>query len=94
MINRLFLVWSLICFPLFATQRVISLAPHTTELAYAAGLGSNMIAASAYSVHPPQAVQLEQVASWSGITVERILALKPDLILAWHGSNPQRILDQ
>lgn len=34
------------------------------------------------------------MASWQGINVERILALKPDLILAWRGGNPQRPLDQ
>lgn len=77
-----------------AVQRVISLAPHTTELAYAAGLGGSMIAASAYSDYPPEAKQLEQVASWQGINLERLLALKPDLVLAWRGGNPQRVLEQ
>ncbi|MEG2829250.1 vitamin B12 ABC transporter substrate-binding protein BtuF [Edwardsiella piscicida] len=77
-----------------AALRVISLSPHTTELAYAAGLGDSLVAASAYSDYPPQAATLEKVASWNGINLERILALKPDLILAWHGGNPRRVLDQ
>ncbi len=79
---------------LWAAQRVISLAPHTTELAYAAGMGDVLVAASAWSDYPPAAKKLEQVASWQGINLERILALKPDLILAWRGGNPQRQLDQ
>lgn len=80
--------------PVSAAQRVISLAPSTTELAYAAGMGDTLLAVSAYSDYPPAAKQLEQVASWQGINLERILALKPDLVLAWRGGNPQRVLDQ
>ncbi|WP_369788965.1 vitamin B12 ABC transporter substrate-binding protein BtuF [Rouxiella sp. WC2420] len=75
-------------------ERVISLAPNLTELAYAAGLGDKLVAVSAYSDYPPQALSLEQVANWQGINVERILALKPDLLLAWRGGNPQRPLEQ
>ncbi|MBD2805557.1 vitamin B12 ABC transporter substrate-binding protein BtuF [Xenorhabdus sp. ZM] len=77
-----------------AASRVISLAPSTTELAYASGLGDQLIAVSAYSDYPEAAKKLEQVADWQGINVERIIALKPDLILAWRGGNPQRPLDQ
>lgn len=80
--------------PAWAVHRVVSLAPHATEMAYAAGMGEVMVAASAWSDYPPAARKLEQVASWQGINVERVLALKPDLILAWRGGNPQRELDQ
>ncbi len=41
--------------PAGAAQRVISLAPNATELAYAAGMGDVLVAASAYSDYPPQA---------------------------------------
>ncbi|MDU6411807.1 MAG: vitamin B12 ABC transporter substrate-binding protein BtuF [Yersiniaceae bacterium] len=75
-------------------QRVIALAPNLTELAYAAGLGPQMVAASDYADYPPGAEKLERVASWQGINLERIVALKPDLVLAWRGGNPQRSLDQ
>ncbi len=75
-------------------QRIISLSPANTELAYAAGLGNNLIAVSAYSDYPQPAKKLEQVSDWQGLNVERIIALKPDLILAWRGGNPQRPLDQ
>lgn len=91
------LLWLLalaLTLPAAAAQRVISLAPNTTELAYAAGMGDVLLAASAFSDYPPEAKKLEQVASWQGINLERVLALKPDLILAWRGGNPQRVLDQ
>lgn len=77
-----------------AAARVISLAPHATEMAFAAGMGEQLIAVSAWSDYPPQAQALEQVASWQGINLERIIALKPDLILAWREGNPQRPLEQ
>lgn len=77
-----------------AAQRIISLAPHATELAFAAGMGDQVIAVSAWSNYPPEAQQREQVASWQGINLERVLALKPDLILAWREGNPQRPLEQ
>ncbi len=77
-----------------APPRIISLAPHATELAYAAGMGEQLIAVSSYSDYPPEAQKLEQVASWQGMNVERILALKPDIVLAWRSGNPQRPLDQ
>ncbi|RJL46831.1 vitamin B12 ABC transporter substrate-binding protein BtuF [Pectobacterium carotovorum] len=93
-----FLCWLtglLLCSAAYAIpQRVISLAPHATEMAYAAGMGEQLIAVSAWSDHPPEAKKLEQVASWQGINLERILALKPDLILAWREGNPQRPLEQ
>ncbi|MCW2483292.1 ABC transporter substrate-binding protein [Candidatus Symbiopectobacterium sp. NZEC135] len=75
-------------------QRIISLAPHATELAFAAGMGDQVIGVSAWSNYPPEAEQREQVASWQGINLERVLALKPDLILAWREGNPQRPLEQ
>lgn len=86
------LLW--IALPSCAVQRVISLAPNTTELAYAAGMGDILLAVSSFSDYPPEAKKLEQVASWQGINLERVLALKPDLILAWRGGNPQQVLDQ
>ncbi|RRO04120.1 vitamin B12 ABC transporter substrate-binding protein BtuF [Pectobacterium aquaticum] len=93
-----FLCWLtglLLCSAAYAIpQRVISLAPHATEMAYAAGMGEQLVAVSAWSDYPPEAKKLEQVASWQGINLERILALKPDLILAWREGNPQRPLEQ
>ncbi len=64
-------------------QRIISLAPNLTELAYAAGMGNRMVAVTAYSDYPPQAKQLPQVGDAFRLDWERLVALKPDLVLAW-----------
>ena len=66
-----------------AAQRIISLAPHLTELVYAAGAGEKLIAVSAYSDFPVAARLLPQVGDASNLDLERIVMLKPDLVLAW-----------
>jgi iron complex transport system substrate-binding protein len=64
-------------------QRIISLAPNLTELDYAAGMGARMVAVTAYSDYPQQAKQLPQVGDAFRLDWERLVALKPDLVLAW-----------
>jgi len=64
-----------------AAQRVISVAPHVTELLYAAGGGSKIVGAVSYSDYPPEAKQLPRVGDNKSLDLERIVALKPDLIV-------------
>lgn len=77
-----------------APQRIISLAPHATEIAFAAGLGDKLIAATDHSDYPEEAKALERVANYQGIKLERIVALQPDLIIAWPSGNPAKELDK
>ncbi len=73
-------------------QRIISLAPHTTELAFSAGLGDKLVGVSELSDYPAAAKSIEVVANYQSIKLERILALQPDLIIAWqHGSYPREL---
>lgn len=78
---------TLMCLPLSAQQRIISLAPHTTELLYALGAGNRLIAVSDYSDYPPAATSLPSVANHNGVDFEQIIRLQPDLIVAWQGGN-------
>jgi len=64
-------------------QRIVSLAPHATELLYAAGAGERIVAVSEYSDYPPAATKLPRVSSSGGVDLERVLALRPDLVVAW-----------
>jgi iron complex transport system substrate-binding protein len=64
-------------------RRIVSLAPHATEQLFAAGAGGRLVAVSEYSDYPPEATRLPQVASAAAVDLERILALKPDLVVAW-----------
>lgn len=77
---------------LFAAPRVVTLSPANTELAFAAGI--TPVGVSSYSDYPPEAAKIEQVSSWQGMNLERIVALKPDLVLAWRGGNAERQVNQ
>ena len=78
-------------------QRIVTLAPSLTELAFAAGVGDKVIAVSSYSDYPLSAKKLPQISDASGVSLEALLALKPDLVIAWKSGNRatdlQRIRD-
>jgi iron complex transport system substrate-binding protein len=75
-------------------QRVISMAPHATELLFAAGGGKRIVGTMNWSDYPPEARSIPQVGSNSEIDVERVVALKPDLIVVWQSGNTARQLEQ
>jgi iron complex transport system substrate-binding protein len=64
-------------------QRIVSLAPHATEQLFAAGAGAKLVAVSEYSDYPEEAKRLPRVASSASVDLEALLALKPDLVVAW-----------
>lgn len=69
-------------------QRIVSLAPHLTELLFAAGAGGQVVAAVEYSNYPEAAKALPRIGSYAALDLERIAALKPDLVMAWGSGNP------
>jgi iron complex transport system substrate-binding protein len=75
-------------------QRIISLAPHVTELLYTAGAGERIVGAVEYSNYPEAAKKIPRVGSNVQLDLERIVALKPDLIVVWLHGNAQRQLDK
>jgi len=68
-------------------RRIVSLAPHATELLFAAGAGPYVVGVSDYSDYPPAAARLPAVGSSSALDIERIASLKPDLVVAWSSGN-------
>ncbi len=94
--SRLWGLWGLLlalylC-PAWPAQRIVSLAPHLTEMLFAAGAGSRVVATVKGSDYPTQARRLPRVGDASSVDFERIVALKPDLVLAWAGGTPVRIV--
>ena len=67
--------------------RIVSLAPHATELLFAAGAGTRVVGVSAYSNFPAEASRLPSVGDAMRADLERIIALKPDLIVGWKSGN-------
>lgn len=64
-------------------QRIITLTPHLTELVFAAGAGGKLVGVSANSDYPAAASKLPLIGGAGKADLERIVALKPDVVLAW-----------
>jgi len=75
-------------------RRIVSLAPHLTELLFAIGAGERVVGAAAYSDHPPAARALPRIGDSALLDLERIVALKPDLIVVWRDGNSAQQLDR
>lgn len=75
-------------------RRIISLAPHVTELLYAAGAGGKIVGTVEYSDYPVEAKGLPRVGDNQRLDLERILAMRPDVIVVWLHGSAQRQLDQ
>jgi iron complex transport system substrate-binding protein len=75
-------------------QRIITLAPHLTELVYAAAAGNRLAGVARFSNHPPEARLLPVVSDAAQFDIEQMLALKPDLVLAWHGGTPPEMVSR
>jgi iron complex transport system substrate-binding protein len=67
-------------------QRVVALAPHLVEVVYAVGGGESLVGAVNYSNYPDEAINIPRVGSYKNFSVEAVMRLQPDLILAWHNS--------
>jgi cobalamin transport system substrate-binding protein len=72
-----------------APQKIVSLTPATTEILFAIGAGDRVIATTDFDDYPPAAVALPDVASYTAIDIEKIVAAGADLVVAGgNGFNP------
>jgi iron complex transport system substrate-binding protein len=73
-------------------QRVIAMSPHVTEMLFAAGGADKIVGAVTYSDYPEAAKKIPRVGDNRQIDMERVIAMKPDLIVIWmHGSAERQI---
>ena len=63
--------------------RIVSLAPHITENLFAAGAGGKVVGAVPPVDYPPEAARIPPVGDHARVSVEAVLALAPDLVVAW-----------
>jgi vitamin B12 transport system substrate-binding protein len=68
-------------------QRIIALSPHAVELLYAIGAGDRIVGTVEYADYPEEAKKIPRIGNYTGIQLERVLELKPDLIVAWRTGN-------
>ena len=74
-------------------KRIVALAPHLVENAYSAGAGDLLVGVVEFSDFPEAAKSLPIVGGYEKTNHERILELKPDLVLAWQSGNSHQSLE-
>ena len=70
-----------------SATRIVALAPHLAEIAFAAGAGARLVGVARFSDFPAKARDIQRIGDAARVDLERILALKPDLVLAWKSGN-------
>lgn len=71
-------------------RRIISMAPHATELLFAAGAGSWIVGTVSYSDYPQAAQKIPRIGDNLDVDIERIIAMKPDLLVLWQHADADR----
>jgi iron complex transport system substrate-binding protein len=72
-------------------QRIIVLAPDLVENIFAIGAGQRVVGVVTGSDYPAAALNIPQVGSYSGIDLERIVSMHPDLIITWKYAFPRQL---
>ncbi|MDK1312223.1 cobalamin-binding protein [Pseudoalteromonas ardens] len=75
-------------------KRIVALAPHIVENLYAIGAGERIVGTVEYADFPAEANHIPRIGGFHGIALEKLLALSPDLVIAWQGGNQQTELDK
>ncbi len=77
-----------------ATERIVSLAPHLTELVFTVGAGERLVGVVEYSDRPEAALRIPRIGDSFRLDLERVAELDPDLVLAWESGNPKVMVEQ
>lgn len=75
-------------------MRIVTLAPHLAEGVFAAGAGRQLVATVDYSEYPVAAADVPRIGDAFRLDIERIVALQPDLVIAWDSGNPRPAVEQ
>ena len=68
-----------------APSRIISLAPSVTETLFALGEGPKVVGVTSSDDYPPAVKSIPQVATYTGVETEKVVAAQPDVVIAWKG---------
>lgn len=71
--------------------RIVSLAPSNTELLFALGLGEHIVGVTRFCDYPKAARNIEQVAGFSDLSVEKIAHVRPNLVVASRGNDAEAL---
>jgi iron complex transport system substrate-binding protein len=62
-------------------QRIVSVAPNVTEILFALGLEERLVGVSTYCQYPPEVLKIEKIGGYINPSLEKIVALRPDLVI-------------
>lgn len=75
-------------------QRVITLAPHLAEMMFEIGAGAQLVGTVEWSDYPAAARQVPRIGDGFRVDAERVVALQPDVVIAWGGGTPASTIEQ
>lgn len=70
-------------------KRIVALAPHIVENLFAIGAGDRIVGTVEYADYPAAANEIPRIGGYHGVSLEKLLALEPDLVIAWQSGNKQ-----
>ncbi|OXY80476.1 cobalamin-binding protein [Oceanimonas doudoroffii] len=79
------------CLAVAEPRRIVSLAPHITEILFAIGAGDQVVGVDEASDYPEAVARLPKIANYRSINLEGILALNPDLVIAWQSAQSLQV---
>ena len=72
-------------------ERIVSLAPSNTEILFALGLGDKVVGVTSYCNYPSDAIKKDKIGGYSTVDIEKVVSLKPDLVLAAYGNGEETV---
>jgi len=68
-------------------ERIVSISPAITEMLFAVGAGERVVGVTSYCKYPPEADDLPEVGAYTGVSVEKVVSLRPDLVIGMRGTS-------
>ncbi len=75
-------------------ERIVGLAPHIVENIFSAGAGEKIVGAVDYCDYPEAAKKIPRVGAISAYSLERIISLKPDLVVVWSSGHGAKVMEK
>lgn len=78
----------------FPAKRIVNLSPDFSELLFDIGAGDTLVGTIAYSDYPAAAKRVPRIGDGFHVDVEKVVTLRPDLVLAWQGGTPAALIEK
>ncbi|MED5439804.1 MAG: helical backbone metal receptor, partial [Pseudomonadota bacterium] len=75
-------------------ERIVALSPSSTEMLFEMGLGKRVVGTVEWADFPEAAKAIPRIGSYAGINIEALIALQPDIVVAWKSGNKESDLQK